>query len=134
MAQTKATSPQPYSSPSQPESEPPKQEASRPGLPLPVPPPTAKPLEPSKLVGLTEEEIKQLIGAPAAVSQQPPAVVWSYSSAGCGLQLFFYLDMTSQLYKTLTYELKPKKPGELRGSACVASLRAPSPAGSAGHE
>lgn len=120
-------------SPGQTNSAPPEQQAALP--PLPVPPPAERPLEPQKLVGLTQEQIKQLIGTPAAVREQSPAVVWSYDSAGCGLQLFFYLDMTSELYKALTYELKPKKPGGLQGSACLASLRPPTPTpGSPDHE
>jgi hypothetical protein len=53
-------------------------------------------------------------------------VVWTYGSAGCGLDIFFYLDLASQTFKALTYEMTPKGPRALQGSACVASLRPPS--------
>lgn len=94
--------------------------------PLPVPPPKERPpqpIEPQKLVGLTQEETRRLIGAPATVHDEAPAVVWSYASNDCGLDVFFYLDMASQSFKALTYELKPKGPHGRSGSACLASLR-----------
>lgn len=94
--------------------------------PIPVLPPRDRPdptLTPERLVGLTEEDLKQLIGAPAAVREEPPAVLWSYSSAGCALNVFFYMDLASRTFRALTYELKPKEPKGLAGGACLASLR-----------
>jgi hypothetical protein len=98
--------------------------------PIPVPPPSERPpqpIDPKKLVGLTQEETKRLFGAPAAVRDEPPAVVWSYGSTGCGLEMFFYLDLTNQTFKALTYDLKAKNPRGLQGSACLASLRTATP-------
>jgi len=103
---------------------PPAELAARP--PLPVPPPRDRPdesLAPQHLVGLTEDDLRQLIGAPAAVREEPPAVLWSYSSAGCALNVFFYMDLASKTFRALTYELKPKEPNGLAGGACLASLR-----------
>ena len=106
----------------------PPQEAAL--APRPVPPPRERPeqsIAPERLVGLSEEDIKQLIGDPTGIREEPPAVVWSYSSARCGLNVFFYMDMATQTFRALTYELKPKEPDGLGGSACLASLRPASP-------
>ncbi|MFI4988961.1 MAG: hypothetical protein ACHQF3_16160 [Alphaproteobacteria bacterium] len=100
------------------------QEAALP--PLPVPPPRERPVDrimPERLVGLSEADIRALIGEPGAVREEPPAVVWSYASAGCGLELSFYMDLASQTFRALTYELKPKAPHGLTGSTCLTSLR-----------
>jgi hypothetical protein len=106
----------------------PPQEAAL--APIPVPPPRERPdqsLAPERLVGLSEEDIKRLIGDPGGVREEPPAVVWSYSSARCGLNVFFYMDMATQTFRALTYELKPKALDGLAGSACLGSLRPASP-------
>lgn len=113
--------------------------AARP--PLPVPPPTERPpaeqssieppppteqpppIAPERLVGLTEDQTRALIGSPAAVRDEPPAKVWTYGSAGCGLDVFFYLDLASKTFKALTYEVTPKGAHGLQGSACLASLQ-----------
>ena len=102
--------------------------------PVPVPPPATRPpveqpsepIDPARLVGLTQDQTRALIGPPTSVRSEPPAVVWTYGSAGCGLDIFFYLDLASQTFKALTYEMTPKGPRALQGSACVASLRPPS--------
>jgi hypothetical protein len=95
-------------------------------LPVPVPPPkdhVIQPIEPEKLVGLSQDETRRLFGNPSAMRDEPPAVIWTYGSAGCGLEISFYLDLASQTFKALTYDLKPNGPKGLQGGACVASLR-----------
>lgn len=98
--------------------------------PIPVPPPRmhhGTAVDPEKLVGLTKDETEKLIGAPATVRDEPPATVWSYGSTKCGIDIFFYLDLASQTFKALAYELKPKGPHGLQGGACIASLQTQSP-------
>jgi len=121
-AETPAKPPTPADTP------PPRQEAAV--APLPVLPPRERPdqaIAPERLVGMSEADIERLIGAPAGIREEPPAVVWSYSSMHCGLNVFFYMDMASQTFRALTYELKPSAPGGLSGSACLASLRPAAP-------
>jgi hypothetical protein len=99
--------------------------------PIPVPPPPRErpdqSLAPERLVGLSEEDTKRLIGDPGGIREEPPAVVWSYSSARCGLNLFFYMDMATRTFRALAYELKPTAPDGLAGSACLGSLRPAAP-------
>lgn len=93
----------------------------------PPEPPIAKerpqPIDPKKLVGLTRDEIKEMIGTPSTVHDEPPAVIWSYGSDGCRLEVFFYPDVADQTLKSLTYDVKPKGAHGLSGGACLASLR-----------
>lgn len=94
--------------------------------PVPVPPPKERPgpaLDPERLLGLTQEETRRLMGTPGGVREEPPAVVWTYASAGCGLDVFFYMDLANQAFRALAYDLKPKGRSGLAGGACLASLR-----------
>ncbi len=97
-----------------------EQEAALP--PVPSPPPATRPIEPQRLLGLSQAEVQTLLGAPTAVREQPPALVWAYRASDCGLELFFYLDLTSKAYRALTYDIKPRQPGGAQGGFCVAEL------------
>jgi len=90
--------------------------------PVPTPPPSLRPIEPQRLVGLTQPEVQALLGAPSAVREQPPSLVWTYRTSDCGLELFFYLDLATKAYKALTYDIKPRHPGGAEGGFCVAEL------------
>jgi hypothetical protein len=92
--------------------------------PMAVPPPAQPPL---RLIGLDETETRRLVGAPAEVVERAPAVVWAYESAGCRLELSFYMDMASQALRVLTTEAKPKGEPGLTGDACVGSVRTATP-------
>jgi hypothetical protein len=59
--------------------------------------------------------------------ERAPAVVWAYESAGCRLELSFYMDMASQSLRVLTTEAKPKGEPGLTGDACVGSVRTATP-------
>jgi hypothetical protein len=98
-----------------------EQQASLP--PVPSPPPATRPIEPQRLVGQTQAQVQALLGAPTTVREQPPALVWAYRAGDCGLELFFYLDLTSKTYRALTYDIKPYQPGGAQGGFCVAELR-----------
>jgi hypothetical protein len=99
----------------------PQEQASLP--PVPTPPPTVRPFEPQRLVGLTRPEVQALLGAPVTVREQPPALVWAYRGDDCGLELSFYLDLASKAYKALTYNITPRRQGGAEGGFCIAELR-----------
>lgn len=64
-------------------------------------------LEPDTLVGLDQSQTRRLLGAPAAteVEREAPAKVWRYARGGCTLKVFFFMDMTSQDFRALTYDM-----------------------------
>jgi len=94
--------------------------------PLPVALPRERepqPIDPQELLGLTEAGMRTLLGEPAEVRPEPPALIWSYASPACAVDLYFYLELASATYKTVTFEVTPKGPRGLSGGACLASLR-----------
>ncbi|HYE52342.1 MAG TPA: hypothetical protein VEB20_22290 [Azospirillaceae bacterium] len=71
-----------------------------------APPPVPVPdFDPNRLVGLTEQETLRLLGQPAWTEENPPAKTWRYSSRGCVLRVFFFMEMTSRDFRSLSYEL-----------------------------
>lgn len=78
----------------------------------PTPPP-AKPavpggtraLTPPALVGMSEDEIFQLLGQANTRREEPPATIWEYRSRDCALDLFFYMDMESKRFRALAYDV-----------------------------
>lgn len=62
-------------------------------------------LEPEALVGLDQTQTTRLLGAPAATEEEAPARVWRYARGGCTLKVFFFMDMTSQDFRALSYDM-----------------------------
>lgn len=52
--------------------------------------PKRKFLLPATLIGLTDEKISTLLGAPAFIRRDPPSQFWRYRSGACVLELVFY--------------------------------------------
>ena len=121
------TAPPPASEPTLPQP-PPVSNPAKPPRPVALPTHRApQPVDPQKLLGLTEAGMRTLLGDPAAVRAEPPALIWSYSSQACVVDLYFYLELASETYKTVTFEVTPKGPRGLSGAACLASLRSTPP-------
>ena len=94
----------------------------------PSPPPHASATDSSLprasgLIGLDQPAVTRLLGATTEQFEQPPAVVWRYKNATCQLDLFFYLDLSSNQMRTLHYTLKGEGGDTLRRQDCVKSLR-----------
>jgi len=82
------------------------------------PPPPAEPkpsvgpstetaqLAPRILIGLDQREVTELLGAATRTREVPPAVVWEYRMPACALDIFFYLDLASQRFRALAYDMK----------------------------
>lgn len=108
----------------------------RPKLPAEKPrrhaslPPDDKPesrlpvLAPEMLVGLDRQQIELLLGAPAAVREQPPATVWSYRAKDCALNVFFYPDLQTREVRALAYDVRAGSEAEQSKNACFAAFRA----------
>lgn len=84
----------------------------------PKPPPPS--VEPRSVVGATEGEAMKLLGAPSMIADRAPALVWEYHGQKCALSLHFYMDVNTQTYHVLTYDIAPKSVAE---SSCFASIR-----------
>jgi hypothetical protein len=56
----------------------------------------------SELMGKSESEVTDLMGAPARVEQRAASTVWVYQDGDCGLDVFFFLDMATSDERVLT--------------------------------
>ena len=108
-----------------------------PDLPQPNPPPevTTEPLpqsrvvNPEGLIGLDQGQIETLLGAPEARSDAAPARIWHYDGRNCALEIYFYLDLKSQVMRALHYEVKSNEPSEPTRERCFSDLVARHEAG-----
>ena len=79
--------------------------AKAPAEPEPVveqPAPPAPVYTASELMGKSEAEVTNLMGAPARVEQRAASTVWVYQGADCGLDVFFFRDMATSDERVLT--------------------------------
>jgi outer membrane biosynthesis protein TonB len=89
--------------------------ATHPPAPAPVP-------RSQELIGLDQTAVKRLFGAAAEQSDQPPATVWRYRSATCGLDFYFYLDLRSGQMRTLHYTFNGDAADPAGRQNCLKSL------------
>ncbi|MGH6933562.1 MAG: hypothetical protein ACREEE_14140 [Dongiaceae bacterium] len=93
---------------------------SAPPLPVQLPIPSRKPAElaalwsfdPKQLIGLGFRDAEALLGEPVWRGERPPAKVWTYSGENCVLNIFFYADINTREFRSLTYEIKDGSPAE----------------------
>jgi hypothetical protein len=83
-------------------------------------PKPAPPLAAATVVGVTEHEAMKLFGTPRVIADRPPALIWEYTGARCELALHFYMDVNTETYRVLTYDIAPKTAEE---SSCFTSIR-----------
>lgn len=89
-------------------------------------------LEPDALMGLDERQTKRLLGVPVTMEDQSPARVWSYANGACTLKVFFFMDLSSQDFRALSYDVKSSEHVPDVDQRCFAQLLAQ--AGSGSHE
>jgi len=58
----------------------------------------------AELVGKSQSEVAALIGSPTLVEQRAASTVWTYRGESCGLDVFFFLDMSTSDERVLTVE------------------------------
>jgi hypothetical protein len=81
-------------------------------------------LVPQKLIGLDQQEVKELLGTATHTREVAPAVVWEYRQKACALDIFFYLDLASQRFRALAYDMKSADGNEDRTLAlCLYHFR-----------
>lgn len=82
-------------------------------------------LDPRRLIGLGFRDAEALLGEPVWRGERPPAKVWIYSAESCVLNIFFYADINTREFRSLTYEIKgglPTDDEEALTNQCLARL------------
>ncbi len=95
--------------------------------PAPKRKPKRKPvvrIEPKSLVGLTRNQVRDMMGAPVTIADSPPSTVWSYRAKGCALDVFFYLDVGSKTFRALTFDLKTGDKNGAISPTCLGKIKA----------
>ncbi len=109
-----------------------------PAAPAAVPPPVAQPPGPrpkpvdlarsppnaklERLLGLGLQEAQALLGTPHLRTEMPPAKVLAYEGKTCTLNVFFYLDLDSDRYRALAYEIKGGDGSEPAKQRCLSEI------------
>ncbi len=81
-------------------------------------------LKAESLIGLDQPSTAALLGDPSERSEAPPATIWRYTGPSCQLEIYFYLDLKSQVMRALHYEVKTHEAAEPARSQCFADLLA----------
>jgi hypothetical protein len=92
-----------------------------------APPKSAKPtagFEPHRLIGLNHDEAAAVAGKPTDTRDEPPASVWRYRVEECFIDVYFYMDMATQQFRALAYEVKPSKATAEIRKTCAEMARA----------
>jgi len=104
----------------------PVQTAGRPPLPA-APPPKKSGPDSKTLVGKNEVELKQFLGPPNGVRNEPPAMVWSYQARECSLDVFLYFDVGQKRFRSLAYRFFPETRVSQVERECLAEIRSARP-------
>ncbi|WP_298724026.1 hypothetical protein [uncultured Ferrovibrio sp.] len=75
------------------------------------------------LAGLREEELIDLLGAPTATESKPPAKIWRYNAAKCHLNVSFYPDVQTRVFRILSYEVTGNDSTDQGKRQCWSELR-----------
>ncbi len=80
--------------------------------------------DPDQLIGLEPDQTVALLGIPPSVREEPPAKVWIYDSKFCTLDVFFYLDIGSDSFHALAYDVTVTDSSEQARLACLSQIQA----------
>jgi hypothetical protein len=82
-------------------------------------------VEPAELVGFNFDSVLAVLRQPDTVERNALSVVWTYSGSDCTLQLYFYPDIQTAVFRLLKYELKGSSGEKLNdGGACMQPMMA----------
>lgn len=85
--------------------------------------PEAAPLDPASLVGMDQKRAVDLFGQPASRQTTGASETWHYQDGSCGLDLTFFLDVKSRVYRTLSYGVTSDDTTDAGQRRCLALLR-----------
>ena len=88
----------------------------------PAPPPQIEAVAPGDLVGSDFSSVLQVLRQPDSVQNSALSVVWTYET-DCKVQLYFYPDIKTRVFRLLKYDLKDSS-GEkpMNSNACMRSI------------
>jgi len=79
------------------------------------------------LVGKNENELKDFLGPPKAVRNEPPAMVWTYQARECSLDVFLYFDVGQKKFRSLAYRFFPETRVTQVERECLGEIRSARP-------
>ncbi len=77
---------------------------------------------PADLVGLDFSSVLQVLRKPDTVQSSALSIVWTYSEPTCTLQLFFYPDIQTKIFRLLKHDLKSAADGAAERNACMRDI------------
>jgi hypothetical protein len=77
---------------------------------------------PADLVGLDFSSVLQVLRKPDTVQSSALSIVWTYSEPNCTLQLFFYPDIQTKIFRLLKHDLKSVADGAAERNACMRDI------------
>ena len=90
--------------------------------PRPRPKPIGFSVNPRALVNLDESGVREVMGAPAMVREEPPAVIWSYLSGECRLDVYLYENLNTKILRSLTYVVETDRRDVTPEKYCLQQL------------
>ena len=81
--------------------------------------------EPATLGGLSGDEVRKLLGAPAFARSDPPAALWQYRQDGCLLDLYLYADNGGHRVRHFEFRADPgakSEDAQVDARRCYAGL------------
>lgn len=91
--------------------------------PKPKPPPPIA-FDPNTLIGMDQRETARVLGDPTEIRDEPPSRVWIYRSGECAFRIFFYLDLASEEFHALAYEVLTGEASDEATKACLSRIEA----------
>lgn len=76
-----------------------------------------------QLIGLGEEDVRALFGPPTAADASGPGKTWRYRTGRCTLNLSFYPDVETRVYRTLAYEVTSDDNNAERKRVCLSQFQ-----------
>ena len=86
------------------------------------PPTPAAKADPAELVGLSEADVRHLLGAPRDEHPDGAARVQTYAGDGCSLDIVLFLDVSRSEWAVLSYDLTPTS-GKRASDLCYGQMR-----------
>jgi hypothetical protein len=77
---------------------------------------------PADLIGLTEREASELLGPATSTESRAPAQIWHYEKSRCKLDLVFFMEMRTGVWRTLHYAFKSGAENPAQQQECVIAI------------